>query len=121
MMGLANLALLSGERSSLKVLVICKEKGHSLASDPTSIFTLTYPHLSQVLGPISQALHHAPQYLDGLPTVCILHVLRLANLDSAGKFIIYLFIFQCIFHKNLVKYVSRSGHFNHFFVKEFVH
>nr|KAJ0187200.1 hypothetical protein LSAT_V11C900487960 [Lactuca sativa] len=54
MMGLANLALLSGERSSLKVL-----------------------------GPISQALHHAPQYLDGLPTVCILHVLRLANLDSA--------------------------------------
>lgn len=93
MMGLANLALLSGERSSLKVLVICKEKGHSLASDPTSIFTLTYPHLSQVLGPISQALHHAPQYLDGLPTVCILHVLRLANLDSAGKFIIYLFIY----------------------------
>ncbi|KAL7589231.1 hypothetical protein Lser_V15G36826 [Lactuca serriola] len=54
MMGLANLALLSGERSSLKVL-----------------------------GPISQALHHAPQDLDGLPTVCILHVLRLANLDSA--------------------------------------
>ncbi|CAI9260731.1 unnamed protein product [Lactuca saligna] len=54
MMGLANLALISGERSSLKVL-----------------------------GPISQALHHAPQYLDGLPTVCILHVLRLANLDSA--------------------------------------